>query len=224
MLTRLKHTRWIFDIGLRRMSNDGSPGWGAQMLVFSLLALAMMAWLEIGIGVAWGVCLISTLDVILTQHFVRRAIRQIRRLGVFGPTRARWWIELSALVWTLCFSCEVFFLAQASGLALQPWPALVLDVVMACGKFLFFAFLVLTVVSFLLGLVQGKRIRGRSLELVSYFFWTIVVIGAAIFCIPDNPDLGNVIAPICAVLGIAALVIASLTAAWQAMTKSTDDI
>jgi hypothetical protein len=215
MLDHIKRFAWIFDIGFRCMNREQMPGWGPHMLVFSILGLALFAWCEFGIAIAWGLLLVAILDFAATQYFVRRSLRQVGRLGAFGLTRARWWIEVAALCWTLCFSLGLFSLAQgAPGGGVQLRALQLADIAAECAGYLYFAFFVLTVVSFVLGLAQRKPIHGRSLELVAWFFWCIVFIYAVIWVTPDNPVLTDIVAPICAVLGIVALVAAGLMAVW----------
>jgi hypothetical protein len=53
MIDRLKSSAWIFDVGLRRMSAQGAPGWAGQMMVFCMLALALMATAKPGVAADW---------------------------------------------------------------------------------------------------------------------------------------------------------------------------
>ncbi len=107
-MERLKRSLWIFDIGLRRMNADLPAGWMAHMGVFSAFALALMAFAALGLPMAWPLAVVGALDLGVTFHFVRWSLPRIRRLGMLGPTRARWWIETAALDWTLCISIGVF--------------------------------------------------------------------------------------------------------------------
>jgi hypothetical protein len=204
---------WIFDIGFRRMNAERPPGWASQMMVFSSLALTMMAAVEFGASTVWPLALIGAVDLVATQHFVRGASHRIWMLGMLGPTRARWWIEAAALSWTLCMSCGVFGITQGNlGGPQLAWQGAFLAVARDCVEGLFVAFIASTVVGFLLGVVQGKRIRGRSLELVCWFFWSIVVIGACLVAVPEHQVLTQWIAPMLALVSVVVLCMAWILA------------
>jgi hypothetical protein len=199
-MQRLKRSLWIFDIGLRRMNDDVPAGWMVHMGVFSTFALLLLAAVEFGLPMMWPLAIVGCLDLLATHHFLRWSLPRIGRLGPLGPTRARWWIEAAALDWTLCVSIGVFGITRA-------FPA-----VLAPAKYLLFLFFALAGIGFALGLVQGKRIRGRALELVAWFFWTTVVILAAMALVPDNPVLTDWVAPVLAVLSAVVLVAAGIVA------------
>lgn len=210
-MQRLKASLWIFDIGFRRMNADLPPGWAAEMGVFSALALAMIAAFELRVPIVWPLALIGAVDLVAVQHFVRGASRRIRMLGIPGPTRARWWIEAAALSWTLCMGCGVLAVTHGHHAAPLPaWQGALLAVAWNCAGYMFVAFLVLTIVGFLLGMIQGKRIRGRSLELVSWFFWSIVIIGGGFVAIPEAQALTKWIAPTLALVSIVPLIVAGV--------------
>ncbi len=216
MMQRLKNSLWIFDVGFRRMKADLPPGWAGTMLAFSLLALTMIAAVGLGMPLAWPLSIIGVIDLFVTLHFIRGFVGRIWRLGILGPTRARWWIEIAALDWTLCMSCGVFFITHGNpALALPAWQQAFADLAFAGMGHLFPPFLAFTVVGFLLGLTRGKRIRGRSLELVNFFFWLMVVIQASLLLVPEHPALSELVAPALAVLGVVALCAAGVVAATQ---------
>ena len=220
MIHRLKSSFWIFDIGLRRMNAEAAPGWAAQMLVFSALALTLMGAVELGVPTAWPFTIIGIFDLLATQHFARGSFRRIRRLGWLAPARARWWIELSALDWTLCMSGGVLALTHGQAAAALPaWQQAVVAVAGYCAACLFFPFLALTVLGFVVGLTQGKRIRGRSLELVTWFFWCIAVIMASYLLVPEAPVLVAWVAPALAVLSALALCAAGVVAVRQRLLR-----
>ena len=106
------------------------------------------------------------------------------------------------------------------------WPLAVfgitraLPIVMEPATYLLFLFLVLAVIGFALGLVQGKRIRGRALELVAWFFWIPVAIVASMALLPDNPVLADWVAPVFAVLSVVVLLGAGLVAIMNRNGKS----
>jgi hypothetical protein len=216
MIRRLKSTLWIFDIGLRRMNGEGAPGWAAQMAVFSALALTLMGAVELGVPTAWPFTIIGSLDLLATQHFARASLRRIRRLGWLAPRRARWWIELAALDWTLCMSTAVFALTHGQAAAALPaWLQVVVAVAGYCAPRLFVPFLALSILGFGVGLIQGQRIRGRSLELVTWFFWSIAVILGACLLVPEAPVLVDWVAPALAVLSAVALFAGGVVAVRQ---------
>ena len=219
-MRRLKTSLWIFDIGFRRMNAQLAPGWAAQMLVFGMLGLIMIAAVEFGLPMAWPLTIIGTIDLVATQHFVRGSLRRIRRLGIRGPTRARWWIEVAALDWTLCISGGVFAFTHGNPAAALPaWQQAFVAFALGCAAHLFFPFLALAVVGFLLGFVQGRRIRGRSLELVTWFFWWIVVIVGSCLLVPQHPALTTLVAPALALLSAVVLCAAALVAVKQRILR-----
>jgi len=220
MIYPLKSSLWIFDVGFRRMNADAAPGWAPQMLIFGMLGLTMMATVEFGVPVAWPLTIIGTLDLLVTQHFVRRSVRRIWRLGWLGPTRARWWIELSALNWTLCMSGGVCALTHGKAAAALPaWQQAFVAFAMHCTTGLFFSFFALTILGFAIGLLQGKRIRGRSLELVNWFFWSIVMIVAACLLVPEDPALTTWVAPALLVLSVVVLCAVGVLAVRQRILR-----
>ncbi|MBP90330.1 MAG: hypothetical protein CMJ64_27100 [Planctomycetaceae bacterium] len=198
------------------MNNGHSPGWSSHALVFSILPLLLICWAELEIGLAWGITVVGLLDTVATLYFLRRSRRQILRLGVFGPTRARWWIEVAAVCWTLCMSCAIFSVSQANGaIALPLFQAAWVDLAFQASGWFFWASLVLTIVGFVVGLARRKRIQGRALNLVSAAFWMVVCIHVIMWSLPDNPILSDVIAPVCAIVAIAALLAAGAIAFWH---------
>ena len=217
-MRRIRISLWVFDIGFRRMNANLAPGWTAHMFVFSMLALAMIASFEVGMPMAWPLPVIGAIDLLATQYFVRRSLRQIRKLGLLGPTRARWWIEVAALDWTFCISTGLFAVTHVNPAAVLPgWQNALITVGLDCAEYLFFAFLVLTPVGFFVGLIQGKRIRGRSLELVNWFFWSIVVILASCLLVPEHRVMTKWVAPTLLVLSVIVLCGAGVVALKQRM-------
>ena len=108
-------------------------------------------------------------------------------MGPYGPTRARWWIELAALDWTLCVSGFLFCIAHGLPAGMLPaWQQWCVDLAWHASRRLIVPFFVLTIVGYIFGLVQAKRVTGRSVELVNFFFWTFVLIGT-MSLIPQNP-------------------------------------
>ena len=216
MFERVRNFVWIFDCGFRRLNNEQSPGWAPQALVFSMLGLLLFCWFQLKVGLAWGITLIGLLDTVAALHFLRRSQRQLLRFGVFGPTRARWWIESAALSWTLCMSCGLFSVTQANGaVALPLIQAACIELAFQAAKWSFYAALVLTCVGFLVGLAQAKPIHGRALDLVSASFWFIVFLHAIMWGLPDDPILSDLIAPVCGAIAVAALLVAGAIAIWH---------
>ena len=210
-MERLKRSLWIFDIGLRRMNADLPAGWMAHMGVFSTFALLLVAAVEFGLPMAWPLAVVGCLDLFAAHHFLRWSVPRICRLGPLGPIRARWWIEAAAFDLTLCVSLGVFGISRALPIVMEP------------AKYLLFLFFVLAVVGFALGVVQGKRIRGRALELVAWFFWTPVVIVGAMLLIPDNPAFANWGAPVFAVLSVVVLLGAGVVVIMNRNGKGKDE-
>ena len=78
----------------------------------------------------------------------------------------------------------------------------------------------LAVIGFALGVVQGKRIRGRALELVAWFFWIPVAIVTSMALLPDNPVLADWVAPVFGVLSVVVLLGAGVVAIMNRNGKS----
>lgn len=215
-MKRLKRSLWIFDIGFRWTKADLPAGWMPPMGVFSALALAIVVVSVFGLPKALSFALIGCIDLLATKRFVRQSVSRIRKLGVLGLLRARWWIEIAALDLTLAMSLAVFAVTHfLGGGALPAWQFAVVEAAYRSARYLFGFFLVLAAAGFALGLVQGRPIRGRALELVAWFFWAAVGIVTALAVIPDNPALANWVAPLLAVLGLVVLLATSVIALWN---------
>jgi hypothetical protein len=217
----LTRSTWVFDIGLRRMNEERPPGWAVLMGVFSGLALALMtaANFRLPFGLVFSVA--AAVGLLIAERFSHWPVRQIWRLGLRGPTRARWWVELAALTWTLCFCGGLFWLAHGIGAAALPGVIeLIVSAVATGTKYLFAAFFGFALAGYVLGALQQKRLRGRSVELVNWFFWTIV--GSQLLAaIPW--DFGPVawVAPVLAIVGVAAGCVAAILAAYQHWIRAT---
>ncbi|NLS98009.1 MAG: hypothetical protein GXX96_38225 [Planctomycetaceae bacterium] len=201
---------WVFDMGLRREKAGLPPGWVPHMLVFSALGVAFpfifFFAVFVGIPMGWILVAIGCIDFFAAKYVLGGSIPRIKRMGLFGPTRARWWIEMAAVAWTLCMSLAVFALAQMQlfgPAATGAWNFLLL-------------FVSMTMIGYTLGLLQGKRIRGRAVELVNWFFWWVVgcAVGLPIACslIPQNPVLVNCVAPALGGLSVIVLLVAAIIA------------
>lgn len=207
-MQRLKRFLWIFDMGLRREKAGLPPGWAPHMLVFSALGVAFpfifFFAVFVGIPMGWVLVAIGCIDFFAAKYVLGGSIPRIKRMGLFGPTLARWWIEMAAVAWTLCMSLAVFALAQMQLFGPAAWGA---------WYFLLF-FVAMSAIAYTLGLLQGKRIRGRAVELVNWFFWWVVgcAVGLPIACslIPQNPVLVNCVAPALGVLCVVVLLVAAV--------------
>jgi hypothetical protein len=221
MMQRFKNALWIFDIGAREMDGERPPGWQLPAAMFGFLAFGMVAGATVGwAAVEWWLTVVGIADFIVAWHFVHWSQRRIRRMGIVGPSRARWWIELAALDWTLCLSSGIFWVTHGlfAGM-LPPWLQMPFATAARLTGMLFYAFIAFASTGYILGLIRGVRIRGRSLELVSFFFWMIVGMSAA-FLLPQNPALGGWVAEAFAIVGVAASCVAGLVAARQWLAKS----
>jgi hypothetical protein len=214
-------SRWIFDMGFRRMRRQEPAGWMPQMLVFSSLAVTLMASAALRIPMTWPLSVIGALDLVATRHFAWTGVRRVLRLGITGPTRPRWWIELAALDFTLLMCCGCFVAVHGNAALLGGWQMWPVTVAFSSSKYLVVAFLVLSTAAYLLGLIQGKRAQGRSLELMNFFFWTIVGIWLAIWIIPDHRALGGWVAEAAAVAGVGAACLAGALEAKRRFRLST---
>jgi len=186
------------------------------MGVFSALMVAIAVVSVFGLLKAASFALIGCIDLLATKHFVRQSVSRIRRLGVLGVLRARWWIEIAALDLTLAMSLAVFAVTHFLGGAAGPvWQFALIDAAYRSARYLFGLFLVLAAAGFALGLVQGRPIRGRTVELVAWFFWGTVGTATTLAVIPDNPVVANWVAPLLAVLSLVVLLVAGVVAVWN---------
>jgi len=198
----LKNSLWIVDCGVRRMNEDHLPGWGIPMFLFSLLGIGIFASLAVGLQIDLIFAIITPLDLIVTTHVLNVHVRRLYRMGVRGPSRARWWFELAAADFTLCMSCGTFALGHGRNVAMAPWQETVLQVCAETAYQLAVPFYLLTLTGFVLGLIQQRRLRGQSLELASGFFWMSIAVYIPCRWLPENPILTDFIAPVCAAIGV----------------------
>ena len=186
------------------------------MTIFSLMGMGTCVWVFTGLPLGRLLPAMSVLDLLVTWHFLRRSLPRIRRMGWTGPLRARWWIEVAALDWTLVCSGGLFWLAHSLPNAnLPPWQVACVWAALWGGLVAFVCFFAFALTGYAMGLIQGRAIRGRAVELVNFFFWTIVVIGGGSQLVPENPIWTDLIAPAVLALGIGVAVIAAVIAAWQ---------
>jgi hypothetical protein len=184
------------------MQRDEPAGWMPAMLVFSSLAVTLMAGAWLGLPIAWAISVIGVLDLLATAYFVSTGIRRVWRLGVAGPMRPRWWIEIAAIDWTLIMSCGCFVAVHRKN-----W---LVELAFTGTTYLLPAFFVFAIAGYLLGLLRGKSVRGSSLELVNFFFWMIVGIWVSIWAIPGHPALGGWLAASAGLVGIGAASLAGV--------------
>jgi hypothetical protein len=214
----MRRSLWIFDVGQRQMQNREMAGWMPYMGIFSGLALFVMLTVRVRVGMDWALAVASVIDLLVAQHFVRRFGRRLRRLGLFGATRARWWIELAALDLTLCFSSGLFSLAHRNGQVLPAWQQVMVDGASQTMELLSYPFLGFTIVAYMLGLLQGRRMSGRSLELVNFFFW-LYVIDKGIDNLPQDASFAVIAAIAIGVIAVVMLGIAGVLATRQHLRK-----
>ena len=167
--------KWIFDIGLRHFDEDSSrlPGWGYHMGFLCAVALWCITCFSLKLPQGFVLAIlpvVGLLDLLGTWFLIRHSLRNLRRLGPFSFARPRFWIELSAISITLGFSCGVFMVTGGMpGIANWQQPLFQLARFL-CPAFVLASYL-LTAWALLLGLLVGRKTRGRSLELVLFFFW-----------------------------------------------------
>jgi hypothetical protein len=166
------------------------------------------AWLRI--PMAWPLSVIGALDLLAVRYFVSAGVRRIRRFGISGPTRPQWWIEVAALDWMLLMGCGCFLAVHSNAALAGGWQKWLVTIAFASARFLVPAFFVLAVTSYLFALLRGKRVRGSSLELVNFFFWTVAGICLSTWAIPDHPALGGWVAASAAVVGVGAACLAGV--------------
>ncbi|HVV99869.1 MAG TPA: hypothetical protein VHB77_05995 [Planctomycetaceae bacterium] len=195
---------WLFDIGFQRMENRELAGWMPAAGIFSSLALLLMVGLSLRIPLALPLGIVGALDLLATRHFVGIGCRRLRRLGFRGPTRGRWWFEVAALAWTLLMSCACLVAVHHRAALQGGWQQGMVEFAFTCAKCLGPAFLGLAITGYFLGLLRGIRIRGRSMELVNFFFWMIVGVGFLMWAVPQVPGW------FAAAVGLVGIVVACL--------------
>ena len=138
--------------------------------------------------------------VLLKAHLLLSGLRIISKMGIRGPLRARWWIEVAALDWTLLMACIAFGLCW-------PFGPSALDFLLNWGPAcLFCLFFPLTLIGYLLGLAQRRRIRCYSLELVNFFFWCMAGSYVAMMLL-DMPMIGDLVIPLIIAAGVVLLMV-----------------
>lgn len=221
-MRRFKRALWIFDVGFERMNQQDWAGWMPMTGVFSGMALCLIVASLVGARWAWGWALpiFSGINVLIARRFVVQSLRRAARFGIYGPMRARWWIELAAVNLLLVFCLFLFGVSNGVGAALPPWQKAVADFAFRATKVLGPPFPLLTFTGYVVGLAGQQRVTGRSLEMVNFIFWMLAGIAAA----SQLPPVADWIAPTVAIVGIAALCLAGGMAAkqkWNAARRST---
>lgn len=166
----------MFDFGFWRLIEGDTPGWMPQVVIYSGLGflLVLSCAPQNMVLLQWSLNIAAVVDVLVAIHFLRRSARQMRKLGPSGPLRARWWIEFAALNWTLCISLGVFVLFHGGAWNHVP---LFHD----AWRCLYCSFFVLSTSAYAMGLMQRKPIRGKSLELVNWWFWLLTSFNLSYF-------------------------------------------
>ncbi len=184
MIYRWAKTKaWIFDIGFVRMNRktgETRPGWAPHMLVFCLIAMVIGGAVNLGWQrqwLSWPLFVIDTITSYATQRLVRRSWYRLGRLGAYGASRARWWLELSGLSCTLTMAFGVSALAHGLPGVQFPGAIWIHAFLYHGARFSCFVFLFTATLGMLIGVAQRKQVHGRSIELVAWFYWFFVLIG-----------------------------------------------
>ena len=200
---RWRRILWIFDFGFK--DRRGGPGWVPPMGTFMMLIGAGFVAIQFGQALAdILLAIFSVVDLFVTSHFVRRYISRLKALGLRGPSLPRWWIEAAALNWTLVAGSAMFAIAHRN--AGGGWMKPLLEFANRLLPVWYDGFLVFAVTGFLLGILRNRPVNGPASELVSAFFWGILLILFSIHVVPDAPALSNLIAPALAIVGVGLLV------------------
>ena len=169
---------WIFNIGLKHFDDASprGPGWAIHMFFFSTMALWCMLCFSLNLPMGWVTVMFSLvgfIDLFGTAFLCIRNTRNISRLGLKGVLRPRAIVELAAMILTLGFSLGVF--AVSGGIPLlgnwqQPMFRIAVDMcqITVITSFVFF------LIAMLSGILRNRPVRGRSFELVAFFFWCAV--------------------------------------------------
>lgn len=206
---------WIFDVGCRE-TMEYRPGWALHVFPFALLGTCLGFCVAIGLDPMLPVVMGSALFLACSRKIIAQNVRRIRRMGWFAPTRARWWIELAALDWTLCIAGGSFWIVRNMAAGGLVWGNAVLLAAQYVIGWTFCAFFPLTVAGYVVGLIRGRRLAGGSLETVNFFFWMLV----AIFLMQQAPPLATWFGPAVAMIGLSAGAVAGLLALRQRARRS----
>lgn len=173
-----RHT-WAFDPAFWRLEQTygrTTPGWQPHMFVFSCFAMIMILHSAAKIPLGLPILLLDCLTTYMAHGLIRRTVQQLYRMGRRGPTRARWWVELSAGVLTLSMTGFVMSTAQINGLIPMPARVNVLfEWVFLGSRWLMTVFLITGAVGVFVGLLQNRPVHGRAIELVAPALWFSVL-------------------------------------------------
>lgn len=210
----MKRLKWIFDIGARHFdeSTPRGPGWAYHMGFFCIIAIWCMFCFSVGIPLRWVVLLISVagiIDMIGTWVLLRAPLKRLQRLGIRSVARPRFWIESSAVLLTLGFSAGVFVASGGIPIPINV-PANFQNVAFRFAidatDVLFIGSYICTAIAYVLGLAQDRTPSGKSLELVAFFFWMMVLL--KVLDVLLRLGAGDLLAIVAVSVGAAALAIA----------------
>jgi hypothetical protein len=212
-MRRFKRALWIFDVGFERMNQQDWAGWMpiAGIVAGTMVCLMMAHLIGARWAWAWAIPVFSGLNFLIARRLAAQSLRRVYRFGVYGPLRARWWIELAAVNLLLVFCLGLFAASNGAGAALPPWQKAVADVAFQAARILGPPFVLLSLTGYIVGLAGNQRVTGRSLEMVNFHFWLLVGIVAS----SRLPPVADWIAPTVAIAGIVALILAGGMAAKQ---------
>ena len=199
----LQRHSWAFDPAVWRMERAygrTTPGWHPHMFVFACFAMIMILHAAAKVPLGLPILLLDCLTTYMAHGLLRRTYQQLYRMGRRGPTRARWWVELSAGACTLSMAGFVMSMTQVNGLI--PLPAGVnalFEWVFLASRWTMIFFFVTGGVGISRGLLQGRPVRGRAIELVAPTFWFLVLM------ITLNLAPDAMIVPL--IIGMAAIVV-----------------
>lgn len=232
----LPHSRWtwMFDIGHRRMERAFAraeetdrllppeklpnllrkrlmPGWmmGPLIVLGCCGAIdACRVWFPVLLPIIGGYGLVALISV----HYLCSGMKRIPQFGFSGPSRARWWLEVSGLAAMLCMASAVWGMSMP--VPLEPLNLLLSYAVVG----LFCLFFVSAIVGYLWGLAQRRRIRGYSLEMVNFFFWILLGSQLLVFLM-SIPVVDNLLMPILVAFGVVLLLVAGVLTLKNRLTQ-----
>lgn len=218
---------WMFDIGFRRFERLSDwieapnrirppvklsdlirkypfPGWVVEPFIVAGFWAAIRdcrdwsSFLSLLIG-GYG------LVMLVSVHYLCSGMKRIPQFGLSGPSRARWWFEVSGLAAMLCMASALWGMSMP--VPLEPLNFLLSYAVAG----LFYLSFVSAIFGYLLGLAQRRRVRGYSLEMVNFFFW--VILGSQLLMILMSvPVVGDLLIPILVAFGCVLLLVAGVLA------------
>jgi hypothetical protein len=165
-------------------ASQGFGLFGGHIVVKLFNFLALATWFVVGVAASFAAVVDGS--------------RNLRRLGLFGLSRPRWWFELSRLAWMaflfLALSAPILHFAGGFDIAALSSVAIYVFVT------LYAAFMTSGTTAYLLSIFTRRRRSGRAFECVEYFYWLCGILFWAVMVVVWLPARLGWAEPMTAVL------------------------